>query len=311
MTQVGEREPNESGLGLLAHGAASVTFVEEVRAVGPRGADDARREYRAATASLEMRDAAAALDAAPLSRVEFTSELAGASVRQLRRRDGTFGRHYDGREARESLLAYVADPLDLGRLLPKEATTLGGEWDVPLDALVTVLAPVAELGWRAPEEGTDLQLVRSFQQGLGGNVHLGFGGALAGQARGQVFELGVSGKERLATLRVTFELTLTADHTDLARRRALENEREQGVEVLAATSTRRLVGVVDLVWSVEGERPVSATVAADEAMAMSIRVQPEEGEAATQTVEFAGRCALSLTAAPVPLESSVAPRDGK
>lgn len=311
VTVIGEREPSVLVANLAAEGAASLKVIEEVRAIDARGVVEARREYGEAEASVVMRDSRAAVDAPPLSRVEFRSELAGASVRQQRRADGSFGRHYDAREAREALLADVADPLDLQSLAPARSVAVGAEWDLAPGALAAALAPFGDVGWRAVDEGADPELIRSFQQGLGGNLHLGLGAGTAGKARAQLFGLEVVERERRATVRVTFELTLATDHTEALRRRAPLNEREEGVEVLSATGERRLAGTLEVVWSVERERVVSAKLVADEALALSIRVQPEEGDAATQTVALAGRCVVQLDLVPLAPSTPSATPDGR
>jgi len=308
VTQIGEREPSEAALGLLARGRESVTLVDEVRADGPTGPTDFHRRYVAATAELAMHDKTAAPGADMLSRVAFESDLIGAGVRHIRNTDGTSGRHYDGREARESLLPHVAGPLDFGALLPPQEVALGAEWPVEPAALRVLLAPAGELGWRAPAEGADPQLARSFAQGLGGNLQVGFAGVVTGTATGQLFELAVSGGERLAVLRYTFDVTLAGDGTAFARRRALDNERDQGVDVIAATSLHRVHGTAELRWSVEGKRPLDARVTADEQVSLSILAQPEEGARARQTVEFAGKCSAELAVKPVLVESSAVPR---
>lgn len=298
VTEIGEREPREVEFGLAARGRESVTLVDEVRAAGPDGPTDFHRRYVAAGAELAMHDKAQPPAADLLSKVVLESDLIGASVRHVRAEDGTVGRHYDAREARESLLKHVGGPLDFAALLPAGPVALGGEWTVPPTALAVLLAPAGELGWRAPAEGADPQLARSFGQGLGGNLQIGFAGVVTGTATGQLFELGVSGTERQAVLRYTFELTLAGDGTEYARRRALDNERDQGVAVLASTSLHRLRGTAEVRWSVEGRRPLGARVEAEEQVSLTILVQPEEGERARQTVEFAGRCTAELARRP-------------
>ena len=294
-TQIGERDPSEVGLRLIARGAESVRYVEHVLAVGATGIEDLRRTYLEATASLAMHDPTAEVGAPPLGKVTLRSDLAGVSVREVRAPNGKVGRHYDGpREAREALLAHVRSALDLRPLLPTTEVTLGDQWTVPPGALVALFAPTGELGWRSAEENADPQLVRSFQQGLGGNLQLGFAGMVTGEAQGQLFEVVIAGGERRATLRFTFDVTLASDGTEFARRRALDNERDQGVQVVAATALLRLKGTAEVVWSVEGRRALGATADAEERVSLSIRVQPEDGELARQTVEFDGRCKAAL-----------------
>jgi hypothetical protein len=308
VTEIGEREPSAAELGLLARGRESVTLVDEVRAEDAVGPRDFHRRYAAATAELTMHDKTAPPGADQLSRVTFESDLVGAGVRHVRAADGTIGRHYDGREARESLLAHVGGPLDFAALLPKHELALGAEWPVEPMALRVLFAPAGELGWRAPVEGADPQLARSFAQGLGGNLQIGFAGVVSGKATGQLFELAVSGNERLAILRYTFDVTLAGDGTAFARRRALDNERDQGVDILAATSLHRLHGTAELRWSVEGKRPLDARVTAEEQVSLSVLAQPEDGERARQTVEFAGKCTAELAVKPMLVESSPVPR---
>ncbi|MEZ6013510.1 MAG: hypothetical protein R3F49_00220 [Planctomycetota bacterium] len=313
VTQTGEREPNTAEVPLVARSVEALRFVDEVLARDARGVRDFRREYDSASASLEMRDRLAPVESSLRSRVELTSDLTGTRVRHVWNPDGTVGRHYDQREAREALLANVGGPLAWGGLLRDAPVELASEWDISPSALAVLFAPVGELGYRGPAEGGDPQLVRSFLQGLGGNLHLGFAGHVQGTARGQLFELGVVDGHKRATVRVTFEIELTADGTDFARRRALETEREDGVEVLESSTRHVLKGAVDVRWDVDGRRPLDARLTADETVELRIVVQPEEGERATQRVEFKGTCTIEMALAPAPKASNepgdIAPGD--
>lgn len=311
VTQIGAREPSELAVRFLARGHETLTFVDEALRLAADGPDDFRREYLAGAADLEMREPSAPADAAPLSRVEFVSELADASVRHQRAADGAWGRHYDRREAREALLANVRGPLAWGALLPAAPVALGAEWSVAPEALAVLLAPTGELGWSAPGEQADPQLVRSFLQGLGGNLGAGFDGAVTGTVTGQLFAVEVVGADQQAVLRFTFEVTLTADNTALARRRALDLERDQGVQVEEATAVHRLRGTADVRWRLQGGRPLGARVTADEEVALSILVRPEAGEAARQTVEFKGACSFELTTRVLAAASTPVQRDAK
>ncbi|MDB2575853.1 hypothetical protein N9Z54_01490 [Planctomycetota bacterium] len=234
--------------------------------------------------------------------VELTSPFEGVSVafQPLPGSDDRFGRHYDGRALREGFLSSLEAPFDWGRFLgsgtDREArsVSLGDRWSLPPEVLQPLLAPSGFLLWRGGE-GADEQILRAFQGGVAGNLHIGFGGSVEGTVEATVKAIGGDSPEsRFVEFEFKFDVTMRSDRTEFIKDNRIEAEARERVQTLAAQLAVQAKGGATLRWSVADQQPVGAMVVCDEIVELAVQILPPESEPVEQRIRMVGGLANRL-----------------
>jgi hypothetical protein len=315
-SQFGEEAPQSVEVAMRLRTRLDAALAEEVIDAGA-GANALRRRYLSLEGEIQV------VDPGSVNEEEGTwdgvglplqSPFEGLSVvfQPAASQPDGHGRHFDGRALRESALPSLAVPTDWSTFLPPSTDssgvrkiTLGDTWKVDPARLEPLLAPSGFLGWRTvkkdkkeggqqPESST--QVLRAFASGVGGNLHLAFDGELEGEATAKLVTVGVDPDHgRYGEFNVEFSINLAANRNQFVQSRRIEGEGELDVDVVGGDLTVRLAGAAVIKWGIDTGRPFAALVAADEDVMMTVRVQPETGDAVSQTIQMQGSVANGLT----------------
>ena len=174
-----------------------------------------------------------------------------------------FARHFDAIKAvEEELLPGLAPPRDWGKLLPRDQTgaprsvELGEAWDIRPEELEAVLSPLGDT-LLVGGEGGEPRMLRAYETGLGGNLHAGFGGDVAGKASARIVEEGASAEfGRYVDVRIDFTLRLSADRTAASQRiRPGQDTEDYGLDMLGSGLEQVIEGQSIIRWSVDANAP--------------------------------------------------------
>lgn len=208
---------------------------------------------------------------------------------------GGFARHFDTvKTLAESRLPQLELPQDWGRILPKDeagqpkAVVAGEEWKVDARDLEVVFAPAGDLMLRGGAEA-DPRIMRAHRAGLGGNLHFAFSGDVGGTAVAKVTEQGFNDEDgRYADILLEFDLSLSADRSDLAERRRLTEQGEDGLEVRGARLDLNVDGATNVRWSLDTNGPIRFVTESKEKARVAVRLSDSSGEETQQVVEMSG-----------------------
>lgn len=229
------------------------------------------------------------------------SEVGVAYVPRAGAPDG-HARHYDTvKSLEEEILPGLAVPRDWGRLLPRDAAGAaravepGEAWTVDAKDLEVLFAPVGDTVLMGVK-GTDPRMMRSYEIGLGGNLHAGFAGNVAGEASARIVEEGASGEfGRYVDIRVEFLVTLAADRTESARQDRPGRETEEfGVDTVGAGLEQTFEGASVVRWSLDSNGPLRFTTEAKESTRVSVSLR-EGAEVVEQVVDMSGDVRLTTS----------------
>ena len=233
----------------------------------------------------------------------LASALDGVGVAYVPRAgapDG-FARHFDTIEAvEEELLPGLAPPRDWGKLLPRDQSGAprsvepGEAWDVrpeDLEAVLSLLGDTLLVGG----EGGEPRMLRAYETGLGGNLHAGFSGDVAGKASARIVEEGASAEfGRYVDVRIDFTLRLSADRTAASQRtRPGRDTEDYGLDMLGSGLEQVLEGQSIVRWSVDANAPARILTEAEEGTRVTVRLLEPGGTVAQQELDMSGE--LSLT----------------
>lgn len=223
-----------------------------------------------------------------------------------------YARHYDSAKALdESLLPRLAPPRDWGSLLPfagseaePKAVQLGDTWDVAPADMECVLSPTGDLLFMGGK-GADFRTMRAYSNGVGGNLHLGFGGKVTGTAKASLQVQGVDPLDgAYVDIEIKFDLSLSAD-----RREFIESNKAEAMvgldgEILAMGLEQEFLGKTKLRWSLERNAPISCSTECIESVIMTVEMAGLDGTPSRQTVSMDGTLKVAATFDPVPLRGS-------
>jgi len=144
-------------------------------------------------------------------------------------------------------------------------------------------------------EGGEPRMLRAYETGLGGNLHAGFSGDVAGKASARIVEEGASAEfGRYVDVRIDFTLRLSADRTAASQRtRPGRDTEDYGLDMLGSGLEQVLEGQSIVRWSVDANAPARILTEAEEGTRVSVRLLEPGGTVAQQELDMSGE--LSLT----------------
>lgn len=261
-----------------------------------------RRQYNSAEGVLQVGQIADGEEARGPEML-LASPLDGVGVAYTPREGAPEGyaRHFDTVNAvKEGLLPGLAAPRDWGKLLPRDPSGAprsvepGEAWDIRPEDLEAVFSPLGDT-ILVGGEGGDPRMLRAYQTGLGGNLHAGFGGDVAGKASARIVEEGASSEfGRYVDVRVDFTLSLRADRTEASQRnRRGQDTEDYGLEMLSAGLEQVFEGKSVIRWSLDSDAPVRILTEAEEGTRVIVRLPEPGGTVSQQELDMSG--ALNLT----------------
>jgi len=182
------------------------------------------------------------------------SDLEKTSVVYTRAGD-EYGKHYDAREADELLLADLWEDADFRAFLPQEPVEKGAQWSLDPSLIIHAITPLGELRFEGDRKD-DLMTKRMLSTGIGGNLHVIFGGELQGGTLTAHFD-GVRSEEgsRFAVIRlVAKDIGIKYDHTERANEQRTKMELATETKYESATVAYSLEGLGSLLWDLEAGR---------------------------------------------------------
>ncbi|MEE2939757.1 MAG: hypothetical protein VX460_05180, partial [Planctomycetota bacterium] len=294
----GDEEPILSETSMHLWAASRAIGVEEIDPVTGL----LRRQYGSTEGALQVGQIVDGEERrGPEMRLE--SALADVGVAYVPSEDGPEGyaRHFDTiRAVEEELLPGLAAPRDWGKLLPRDrsgaprAVELGEAWGLRPEALEAVLAPLGDT-LLIGAEGGEPRMLRAYETGLGGNLHAGFGGDVAGEASARIVEEGASSDfGRYADVRIDFVLRLSADRTAASQRsRPGRDTEDYGIDTLGAGLEQVIEGKSVVRWSLDSNAPARILTEAKEGTRVIVRLLEPGGAVAQQELEMSGELELS------------------
>lgn len=223
-----------------------------------------------------------------------------------------YARHYDSAKTlNESLLPRLAPPRDWGVLLPPsgpdgapKAVELGAQWDVAPADMECALSPTGDMLFLGGE-GMDARTMRAFSNGVGGSLHLGFGGSVDGTAKARLQLQGVDPVDgAYVDIEIEFDLSISADRSEFIKQNRAEAMAGLDGEVLAMSLEQGLRGKTKLRWSLETDGPISCATECHESLVMAVQMAGLDGTPRRQTVAMDGDLMVTATFDPVSLRRS-------
>jgi hypothetical protein len=251
----------------LRRSADAVHFTGDLTITVPAAAGQARRLD---TRSLDKR-----------------SSLEGKSVVFERAAAGEFGRHFDAQEGSEEALRHLAWDLDMSAFLPPGPVLPGDSWDVPVAALVDVVAPGGS--WPLPRgRADDAMFHRSVTSGMGGGLEEAFGGVEDGLLRMTWRGRGSGENAHLGLMDMELHLRLAKVQTKLAAAQQTARERLSNVRIVNASLSLDLEGSGVLTWDMTAGRLAAFSLDGRQRVRMRIVTQRGDEEQREQTLQMAG-----------------------
>ncbi|MCC7014211.1 MAG: hypothetical protein IT454_16755 [Planctomycetes bacterium] len=187
--------------------------------------------------------------------------------------ENDWARSYERIDAEEPWLAPLRGEFELLALLPKGEVAVGDTWQVPVEALVSVLAP-----------GGNLQLVPSGENLFGRLTELGVGGDFADffvpaggsieatyKGRREVGDDSAGPRVSVGVVELQINVVSSTDRAALYRMAMPQEERREVARLDGVPFEYTLIGTAELLWDFAHKRAHSLRVAGQEGFSVTVQ----------------------------------------
>jgi hypothetical protein len=168
--------------------------------------------------------------------------------------DGEYGRYYDVLDGVEEVLPRIAVDMNLAFLVPGREVAVGEQWSIPPAATRDLFGFGGDLPLDFTRDA-DILLARSLMFGVGGSLWHAYDAPPQGKVTAVFQEVRTIAGRRMAAVKLSVDLTIDVDQTELARATRNAIEITGGIEVDRAGLKIGLKGDGELLWDLERNVP--------------------------------------------------------
>ncbi len=230
-----------------------------------------------------------------------TSPLEGLKVHfQWNAEDSDYDATWADEEAQgeDEWLEGLEMEMDLRDLLPARPLTVGDRYEIPLEGLVSVVAPGGDLKIDMQIDGDEASMGPADPE-LMTNMRRMFSEILRGKASGTLSEVREGEDGRFAVIEIDLDVDSNSDMSDLVQE-AMEMQRQEGLEISLnqADVHFALEGKGTLEWDLDQGRVHSLDLSGDTSMEMEMEMEMNFGPQSMlmeMSMEMSGSLDIGVT----------------